>query len=239
VASAAVILCAASLASAQATQTKASPPPPEPWLQRLARFIGVSTKSPLKMRGNNVDEPGYVWSGPVGGNAVRVTAAAEYRWPVFQADGRALFALHGEMLESLSLRSGAATAIGRFPSVVKLVGVDVDAAGELLVVTRTAAGGPSRAAVLSVATKQLSVVEDADPEFVEALLGQERTYGSTAIYVQKAREASFNGPVDIENVFIRRPGADPVRITPCRQSLCTQPSLSRDGATFAYVEVPQ
>jgi hypothetical protein len=232
---------------AQQSPAKSPPPPPPPvrspakesFWERVLRFSGVSA-NPSSLKGGG-DEPasGQVWIAELStGERRKLTAAAGYRSPIFYPNGQDILAVQGDNAVRI-LASGAVTSQARVPGVVKLVGFNVDAPEEVLLLQASpqAAAVPARLSLRdgSVTPIPYDPQSNRDRQMIEHLRDWQRVYGNSSIYIKRESRETRIGTIDVTNVFWKIPSADPQNVSGCEAVSCGQPALSADGKRAVFV----
>jgi hypothetical protein len=122
---------------------------------------------------------------------------------------------------------------------VKLVGFDEQDPDRMLVVV---GGGHSPLGMLSLRNKRVTALpfdahSTAHRQMLQHVLGQERDYGSTRLYVKSESRPGLARAVEWTDVYLKRPDALPQNVSNCEGVDCGQPSLSQDGQKIVFIKV--
>ena len=71
------------------------------------------------------------------------------------------------------------------------------------------------------------------------LRGWDRNYGDTRVYVRDERKPGLAGDVQWTDVYVKRGAANPVNVSRCDGTPCSQPSLSSDGKLVVFIRASQ
>ena len=212
------------------------------FFSQVASFLGISA-TPSQMKAPDAANAGNVWIVEVAGNErSQLTADGGYSWPVFDPHGARILALQKEDVYEIPFAGGPVHRLTSVEGIVKLVGFDRERPDQVLVV-RAAPG--SEIAVLSLTTGALTPVpydpqSSADRLMLAHLRGEERSYGDTQLYLRRQSRTDVTGAtLEWTDVFIKEPDQRPRNISLCDGADCSQPSLSADGKTAAFVRTPR
>jgi hypothetical protein len=202
----------------------------------ILNVLGITT-APVGMLGEGGAAKGEIWiAASDGSERHRLTDRAEYAWPVFTADGKAVLALRGASLVRIEPGSAAPVTLAEDTSLTKLLGARPDGSVVGIVPEgpfgRLATGAPDGSVTLLPvpATRE-------EKRLMAALLGESRAYRDDrkllvdwADYEDRMRRG-FD--VYIETAKGR------VNLSRCETAACGQPSLSLQGDRVAYIRNPQ
>jgi hypothetical protein len=234
-----VVLLAAVLAATGISAQGQPARPPESFLTKLLRISGL-TAAPSQMRGP-ADEvlTGNVWVAGADGRAPRaLTSDGGYRSPIFEPDGTAVLALRAGSIVRTSLQGRSAVVVRNIPGVIKLVGMDATAPGEVVVLVDASAAAPvATVSLQSGAVTPIPFDASSEPQrrMLAQVRAQERTYGGTSVYTRTETKPGLARAVEWIDVFISSSGAPPRNVSNCDGDSCVQPALSPDGRTVAFI----
>ena len=209
----------------------------ESLLARLLRIAGL-TAAPSQMREPEDTAAGDVWTVTLEqGSARSLTQGGGYRSPIFAADGR-LYALKDSGVVQVAQSEGA-TAM-KVPNIVKLVGFDTERRDELVVVVEPRAGG-SPLAVVSLTNRTVTPLPFDGTSQQEQLVvaetrGQERVYGDTMVFVKMESRRGLSREIRWTDVYVKRGSGEAQNVSKCDGANCTEPALSPDRKTVAFVK---
>ena len=222
-------LCMVLLASVISWAEQPKKKDSEPWYYKLARILGVD-RAPVSLKGPTDAKPGELWISAADHVDQRMLAAGtDFASPVFQPQGKYVFALRGEDLVRVSSAGGTAVKVRSLPGVVKLVGFDVSNPDRVLALFETSRLGQVRkldVVLVSVKTGKLRMIAKgraADSEQMASLLGWQRQYGN--VYVRPQGSDIIVGgiePVDVP-------------ISDCGDAECGQPAYSPELRQVAFI----
>jgi hypothetical protein len=238
-----MLLCgvvAAQQPKAPSPQPPPQPPPPlkpDPWLARLARFVGVPKSPPPILRDHQASPAGQIWIGSVKTGESRLLAReAVYRSPIFSNSGSELYTLRLKEVVRVDVKDGAVDPIAMAPAAFKLVGVSADGPEEILIVQLH--GNEYSAWTLTVETGKLARIAGVgkDSSAMYVLTRKARYYGGARIDTESVECDDLAGKTDREAiVYFENAHAERRQVTRCADGNCTDPSLSPDRASFAYI----
>jgi hypothetical protein len=208
-------------------------------MEKLLRVSGL-TASPTQLRSQGGElDAGDIWVVALGQRGPRaVTTDGGYRSPVFSPAGD-IYALKGDALVRLPAQGGAAVALHTLPGVVKLVGFDRNSADEVVVLLDATARSPL--AVVSLRNGAMTPLpSDANSSDEQRILtqirGQDRVYGDVRVYPETESKRGLARNVEWTDVYLRRGNATPQNVSACDGVNCSQPALSGDGQSVAFVK---
>jgi hypothetical protein len=208
----------------------------ESLLTRLLRIAGL-TAAPSQMRAPEDAAAGDVWIVTLDeGAAKALTQGGGYRSPIFAADGR-VFAVKDSSIVQVSPTQGGTPV--KVPNLVKLVGFDREHRDELVVVVDPPVAG-SPLAVVSLTTRAVTPLP-VDPASQQEQLvvaearSQNRVFGDASVYVKTESKRGMTREIRWTDVYVKRGNGEPQNVSKCDGVDCTEPSLSADGKTLAFV----
>ena len=218
--------------------------PKESFWQRVLRLTGISAMPSTKgLPGEAAG--GDLWVATAdGASRLRLTRDGGYQSPIFDAEGGAVLALReGKLVRVSTAGFLDPEPLFAVPGVVRLVGVDREAPGQVVVLTRTAEGATD-VGLLDLADRQVhSLGTGAKPaevdEFDEVkdavakLAHWDRTWqvGEPPRGVSLTVRAAGRG----SDVLCQEGGAAAVDVSRCAGDRCGQPALSADGRKVVFV----
>jgi hypothetical protein len=217
--------------------------PKETFWQKVLRLTGISAM-PSTSKGLRPEETagGDLWVATAdGASRLRLTRDGGYQSPIFDAEGGAVLALHeGKLVRVSTAGFLDPEPLFAVPEVVRLIGVDREAPGQVVVLTRTAEGAtglglldlkdPRDRQVHSLGTGATAAeVKDA----VAKLARWDRTWqvGEPPRGVSLTVRAAGRG----SDVLCQSDGAAAVDVSRCAGDRCGQPALSADGRKVVFV----
>lgn len=214
------------------------------FLARVLRFLGV-TVSPGELKGTLPNAPSggqiIVVDVPSGSARVLTAAGGRFTWPIFTADGRAIVALRGDELVTVSVDKGTLIAKRVIHGVTKLIGVDRDHPDQVLVLQREPAAPVALLSLRAGTLASLPFDRNAQDQrrIVAHLQSEERVYGDVHVFVRTVTKpgAQGQGLHDCEDVYFETVGAPPHALSACDGASFRQPTLSPDGRRAAYVRL--
>ena len=216
----------------------ATPASAQSLLQKLLRIAGL-TAAPSQLRNPSGAPVGDIWAADVtAGTRRALTEGGGYRSPVFSPDGSSLYALRDDVL--VQLADGQVTMGVSIPGVLKLVGFDAAAPGELVVLLdgRDAVG--TLLAVVTphdrrIAPLAVDMNEAAERQMITYIRGDERVYQDARLFTRTETKAGAIRPIEWTEVYLQRGAAAAVNVSRCDGANCSQPAMSPDGARVAWV----
>jgi len=231
--------------SAQQPVPTASPTPQkpahrEPLWKRLLQIAGLTaTPSTQKGPGDN-DSIGEVWVVDLSLNRqVKVTQVGGYHSPIFAAGDQAILALQGNELVQIPIAGGEARKLFTLKGVAKLVGISRDDQSKVLVLSNEK--NKISVKFLSLTTGKMTVVpfdekSKDDRRTIAHLRGWERVYGDSKVYVRSETKSGLAGPIEWTDVYLKQPASEPINVTRCDGTNCSQPALSQNKRFVAYIK---
>jgi Tol biopolymer transport system component len=211
----------------------------EPLVDKLLRIAGL-TAAPAQMRGPGEQvDAGRIWIANLERRTVSpATPDGGYRSPVFSPTDGSIVALKGDAVVRIPPAGGQPTLLQRLTAAAKLVGFDGANPDEIVVLLES---GSSPLAVLSLKTGTVAALPyDARSSDQRRMLaqirGQERTYGTTSVYVKTESKQGLSRVVEWTDVYVRRSASPPQNVSGCDGENCAQPALSPDGRRVAFVK---
>jgi len=227
----ALLLLAQSPASAQKTK--------ESFWQKILRITGISAMPSTSKGLPGEAAGGDLWVATAdGASRLRLTRDGGYQSPVFDPDGGAVLALHQGTLVRVSTAGFLdPEPLFAVPGVVRLIGIDREAPGQVVVLTRTAEGAIDLG-LLDLADRQVhslgtggkaAEVQDA----IAKLARWDRIWevGEPPHLVSLKVHTGGKG----SDVLCQGDGAAAVDVSHCAGDRCGQPALSADGRKVVYV----
>jgi dipeptidyl aminopeptidase/acylaminoacyl peptidase len=212
----------------------------ESFWNKLLRITGISA-TPGALRGEEETASGDVWLAQLDRQPAlrRLTQEGGYTSPVFDKDANVL-ALKANDLYRLSTSGAPPVKLRAIPKAVKLVGISRDEPDRLLVVVKDAQALP-QAAMFSLRDGALAVLHhDArstdDRTLLAHLLGWERVYGDTRVYVVSNEKAGAGDTtIKFRDVWLQRGSSTAINLTNGNGVSSGQPSLSADGRQVVFI----
>jgi hypothetical protein len=212
----------------------------ESLLRKLLRITGISaTPSQQKAAGQEMETGGTIWIADLTtGKASKLSNEAGFRAPIFAPNDKSVLAVKDGALWEISLTADGAKKLYEVSGLLKLVGTDRDDPDKVLVLLRReSAIGPALLSLTSGTVSEIAYDPNSseDRKLLNHLKGWERVYGETKIYPQEQRRESIAGPLEWQDVFLKKNDAEPVNVSHCEGDNCGQPSLSGDQKKIAFV----
>lgn len=209
-----------------------------PFLTQALEFLGVSA-TPSNLRGEVEEGSGALWMVDLVTGVRLRFARGDYRSPIFLSDGQAVLALSGADLIQIRSPGAEPERIATIPGTVKLVGAHRDDPNRLLLLIEDDKGIRPAVFDLEQGRVVLSMHQEgrSNRGLIPHLLGSERVYADTHLYVREAHENIDGRPTTWTDVFIETADAAKARnLSLCKPASCLQPSLSADGRRAIYVK---
>jgi hypothetical protein len=232
--------------SAQQAVPIASPTPQkparrEPLWKRLLQIAGITaTPNTQKGPGDN-DSVGDVWVVDLSLNRqLKVTQAGGYHSPIFASGDQAILALQGNVIVKIPIAGGEARKLFTLKGVTKLVGVSRDDQSKVLVLSDEE--NQISIEFLSLTSGKMTVVpfdekSKDDRHTMVHLRGWERVYGDSKVYVESETKSGLAGPIEWTDVYLKQPASEPINLSRCDGTNCSQPSLSQNKRFVAYIKI--
>lgn len=207
----------------------------ETLLQKVLRVVGISAAPTL--RSAAAADAGAVWVADIAGAApVRWTRSDAFRSPVFDARGRAIYAMQQDSLVRIDAPEAAPVLIRSAPGVEKLVGFDPQEPGTLLVLTSNPDAPLAALPLGPGAEASMPMGPGADVQRLLAQLrGQDRAVGSLQVQVAKKDRQDLTGTVEWTDIVVQSGTDAPRNLSNCNGAVCSQPALAPDSSRVAYV----
>src|SRR5262249_19119084 len=128
----------------------------------------------------------------------------------------------------------------------KLVGFDPRTPNDIVVLF--ADSSPAPLGVVSLSDGKITRLpfeqESYDEQRLFALIlaqirAQDRVYDRTILYTKTQTKLGLSRPVEWTDVYVQQTGGPPKNISACDGVNCTQPALSPDGRSVAFVKAEQ
>ncbi len=232
--------------SAQQTVPTASPTPQKPAARReplwrlLLKIAGLST-TPSSQKGPGDDDGvGEVWVVDLSLNRrVKVTQTSDYYSPIFASRDQSILALQGDNLVRIPIAGGEARKLFTLKGVTKLVGVSREDQNKILVLSNEK--DQISVKFLSLTKGKMTVVpfdekSKDDRRTIVHLRGWERVYGESKVYVRSETRNGLAGPIEWTDVYLKQSGSEPINVSSCDGTNCTQPALSQNKRFVAYIK---
>lgn len=208
--------------------------------QRLLRFAGISaTPSAQKAPGDEA-VAGDIWLVQVNASeALRLTRDGGYRSPIFLAGDEKIIALKGPDVMELSVTGGEPTKLLCVKQVVKLVGANMDDPNSILVLIEDEDRNPGLGLLTLHDGAVTKIPAEGSDEYRKALThaeSWERVYGATKVFVKTEVKNDLVGVVEWSEVYIKQAGSPPKNLSRCDGINCSQPSLSQNGRSVAFIK---
>jgi hypothetical protein len=229
------LLALSILASVTPPESRAEPT----FVRKVIDFLGISA-SPGALKGAEAEllKAGDLWLARLdSGVRFRLTWDGGYRSPVFSPKDKSIVALKGDDTVRIAPSSGESKKLLTVPGIQKIVGFHGQGQNQILILLKDESA--HSVAILSLdGGNRIRVPFDKDNgddrRMLNHLLGWERVYNHTRIYVEGCNEG---GAVqERTNVCLKREGKSPVNISQCGDANCGQPSLSPDHIQVVYVK---
>lgn len=209
----------------------------ETLLERLLRISGLSA-APGQLRDGET-APGSIWVCEIGGAApVRWTSSGGFRSPVFAASDGSVFALADQTLVRVPAARVAPLALQPLRGVAKLVGFDIGAPDELIMLMDD---GAAPLAALSLVTGKLVTLpyDRRAPEqdlLLSQIRAQDRGRGDLRVLVRKQQRQGLSRTIEWTDIMVQQGPGEPRNLSRCDGINCSQPGLSPDGARVVFVK---
>lgn len=221
---------------------KAQPAPqkkPTLW-QRLLRFAGISaTPSAQKAPGDEA-VTGDIWLVQLNSSqALRLTNDGGYRSPIFLAGDEKLITLKGPDVMEISVTGGEPKKLLCVKQVVKLIGVNLDDPNSILVLIEDQNRNPGLGLLTLNDGSVTKIPPEGSEEYRRALThaeGWERVYGTTRVFVRTEVKNDLVGTVEWSDVYLKQADGPPRNLSRCDGINCSQPSLSQNGRSVAFIK---
>jgi hypothetical protein len=229
-----VFSCALLLAGAVLAQTSVAPEPAqENALKRMFAAGLASLRLVLTAIGSLGDGThlgGEVWRVDIrGGEAQRISGAADLAWPVPSPSGQAVFALRGRQVVNIS-SDGSETNVGAAAEWRKLIGVAPDGT-----VLGFVTGRPRVQPAMLTANGEILLLSqpesDDEREQVAKLLQENRAYADGRQLIVERSQRGGRG----YDVYLIAADGSKKNLSDCGDDACGQPSRSSDGRYALYI----
>lgn len=210
--------------------------------EKLLRFAGVSA-TPSQQKGlRNQIFTGDVWIVDLFlKTRLRLTWKGGFYSPVFAPKDEAILAMRGERLTRISVYGTEPEELHSVENVIKIVGFSRDDPDTVLILIENEPSPLPVVGTLSIISGRFTEIpynpqSSKDMRMLNHLLGWEREYDGTTIYVRNGGY-SADIPHRLEtNIFLKKGNEAAVNLTGCEGLLCSQPALSYDGRTLVYIK---
>jgi hypothetical protein len=216
------------------------------WMAQVLVFFGVAA-APSLQRGSLDNFSGDIFIAKLqsDGTAVakakhRVTRQGTWRWPVFAADSRAIFAIDWAQNAVVRLSPKSGRSLQTWTSndaerIVKLIGARVAETPSVLGLIEDDTGARAAELILGddgIEARDIQIPKDS--KLLTHLYQSKRSYGAREL--RTVLEAGNDGR-DVSNVEYRQSSQAPmVNVTNCSDRDCGQGSLSPNGRYVVYVK---
>lgn len=200
--------------------------------------LGITT-APVGQLGEGGAERGEIWvAASDGSERQRLTEQAEYAWPVFTADGKAVLALRGAALVRIEPGDAVPVTLAEGTPLTKLLAARPDG----LVIGVVPEGPFGRLATVApdgaVALLPASATRE-EKRLMAALLGESRAYSDgRKLLVDRADYEGQDRTRRGFDVYIET-AKGRLNLSRCETAACGQPSLSLQSDRVAYIRDPQ
>ena len=204
--------------------------------QTLFRVTGISA-TPRSMKDVNGQKSGNIWTVNLAQQSrSQVTRDGGYRFPVFLPADQNILALKGDEMVQVAVHGGEARALHTLQRAVKIVGFNKENYDQVLILRENEDGTPL-VGFLSLKTGQVTSIpydknSDEDRLMLSHLLGWERVYNDTRVYVK----VEIKGSRYKSDVYIKRGNQDEINLSECGGAICDQPSLSHNGRQVVFIQ---
>lgn len=205
--------------------------------QMILRVTGITAAPTL--RGVSPNEVGNVWVAGVDGAApVPWTQAGGLRSPVFDLQGRTIYAMQQDSLVRIDSPQSLPTVVRTAPGIDKLVGFDPQSPDALLALT----SDPAAPLALLPLGRGLQVSMPVAPDdavqqrVLAKIRGQDRVAGRLQVQVVKKDRQELTGIVEWTDIVVQFGSEAPRNISNCNGAFCSQPALTADLSRVAYVK---
>ncbi|HSS51994.1 MAG TPA: hypothetical protein VLX28_23885 [Thermoanaerobaculia bacterium] len=236
------VLLAFLLVAQSPSQQQQQQKPKESFWQKVLRITGISATPPTTKGLPGGLLGGDLWmAGVDGGSRLRLTRDGEYRSPVFSADGGAVLALREGKVVRVSTAGFLDTPEPLFPvpGIVRLVGSDPEAPGQVVVLTRPAEG-TADLGILDLGDRKVrSLSAEAPAAGYQNALAELGRWDRTWQIGEPAGTVRLEvRPVDRGFDVFYLNGASPIDVSHCGGDRCGQLAVSPDGRWVVFVRTP-
>lgn len=208
--------------------------------QRLLRFAGISATPGAQKAPGDEAVAGDIWLVQVNASeALRLTRDGGYRSPIFLAGDEKIIALKGPDVMELSVTGGEPKKLLCVKQVVKLVGANMDDPNSILVLIEDENRNPGLGLLTLHDGAVTKIPAEGSDEYRKALThaeSWERVYGATKVFVRTEVKNDLVGVVEWSDVYIKQAGSPPKNLSRCDGINCSQPSLSQNGRSVAFIK---
>lgn len=206
-----------------------------PLSRQLLDYLGF-TATPGQMRGDSPQ--GDVWLVDlVKGVLSPLTSEHGFHSPIFTPEGKIVLALKGEAIVRLPVDGGPVQSVHNVAHADRLVGIDNQNPNEIIVLLKEA--GPMLAIVSmkdgSIRRLPHDPTSEEDQRVISQILGQERFYGTTHLFLKKNSKQTIARTLEWMDVFLQRGENAPQNVSKCDGVNCTQPAMSPDGNMVVFI----
>ena len=210
--------------------------------EKLLRFAGISVTPNLQKGLQDQVNTGDIWLVDLSlRTRQRLTWEGGFYSPVFAPGDEVILAMRAERLTRIELSGTAPQELFAVENVIKLVGFSRDDPDTVLILIEKEAALLPMVGKLSIQSGRVSEMpydqqSQKDLRMLNHLMGWERVYDGTTIYVRDGRDPA-DGPNGLEtNVFLQQGDAEAVNLSGCKGLLCGQPALSHNGRTLVFIK---
>jgi hypothetical protein len=171
----------------------------------------------------------------------RLTWEGGFHSPIFAPKDEAVLALRGERLTRIAVSGVEPEELFSVENVIKLVGISRDNPDTILILIEKESAPLPVVGTLSIMSGRVTDIpydrqSSKDLRMLDHLMGWERVYDGTTIFVRDGIDPA-DIPYGLEtNVFLKQGDADAVNLSGCKGLPCGQPALSHDGRTLVFIK---
>lgn len=209
---------------------------------RVVKFLGVSS-TPGGMKDGLPDRIGNgdIWIYNVETRVGVELKSGNFRSPIFLSDNQTVLALMEERVVSFPVSGGPITDVATVPGIQKLVGVEDDTPGQVLILSDLDRDNCPVVGVLTLSSATVTNLPNGgledDLKLVSHLRSWDREYDGGDTRFEVKIKTKQNGTVkEWTDVMLRQKNKGEVNVSRCPAGVnCGQPAISPDRGSVVFV----